>query len=75
MKGHIEVPNLLGQDGDCAEIDGGYSSINYAAQQPVAGGHVVGEIIEATSIPANAIVPSEQGVIVGDGISISAPTQ
>lgn len=75
LKGHIEVPNLLGQDGDCGEIDGGYSTINYGAQQPTVGGHVVGEIIEAPAIPSNAIVPSEQGVIVGDGVSISAPAQ
>jgi pilus assembly protein CpaC len=80
LKGHIEVPNMLGQDDDCSECGDGYTTIDAAGQQPfvggqIVGGNVVGEIIEAPSIPANAIVPSAQGVIVGDGISISAPTQ
>jgi pilus assembly protein CpaC len=80
LKGNIEVPNMLGQDGDCTECGDGYTTLDVAGQRPGAGGqivdgNVVGEIIEAPSIPANAIVPSAQGVIVGDGISISAPTQ
>jgi pilus assembly protein CpaC len=80
LKGHIEVPNMLGQVDDCSECGDGYTTIDAAGQQPfvggqIVGGNVVGEIIEAPSVPANAIVPSAQGVIVGDGISISAPTQ
>lgn len=80
LKGHIEVPNMLGQVDDCSECGDGYTTIDAAGQQPFVGGqivdgNVIGEIIEAPAIPANAIVPSAQGVIVGDGISISAPTQ
>ncbi len=75
MKGHIEVPNLLGQNGDCGEPTCADGAIDTAPSTDAGGHPVVGEIIEAPGIPANAVVPTESGVIVGDGISISAPAQ
>ena len=78
-KGHIEVPNLLGQDGDCGDGMDGYSIIGQpSAGHPYGGnpygqGQIAGEIVEVPGIPPGAIVPTEAGVIVGEGISISAP--
>ena len=73
LKGHIEVPNLLGQDGDCGD---GFSTIGQpGVSHHDGGGQIVGEIVDTPGIPANAIVPTEAGVIVGEGISISAPAQ
>jgi len=78
-KGHIEVPNLLGGNGDCeGEKEGyyqdGFSTLSPPANQP-ASGPVVGEIIEPEGMPSGAVVPTEEGVVVGDGISISAPNE
>lgn len=75
MKGHIEVPNMLGQNGDCAECNDGYDTVPGVTSHGVAGGEIVGEIVEMPSVPADAVVPTEAGVIVGDGISISAPQE
>ncbi len=74
FKGHIEVPNLLGQDGDCGDCVDGYSTGNTIGG-PVNQRPIVGEIIEVPGIPPHAVVPTQQGVIVGEGISISAPTE
>ena len=80
LKGFIEVPNLMGQDGDCGECTDGFSTINSNPHVvPHVGGAttgpVAGEIIESQGLPAGVVVPTEQGVVVGEGISISAPAQ
>jgi len=74
MMGHIEVPNLLGQEGDCGDGAPGYQSVGNSVSQPVVSGPVIGEIIESPIAPSQPVVPTPQGVIVGDGVSISAPT-
>jgi pilus assembly protein CpaC len=77
--GHIEVPNLLGQNGDCGPEAGGdgYTSFNPLGGSPnvLGGSPIVGEIIESPTAPSRPVVPTPQGVIVGDGVSISAPGQ
>jgi hypothetical protein len=65
----------LGQNGDCAECNDGYDTAPGVTSHGIAGGEIVGEIVEMPSLPADAVVPTEAGVIVGDGISISAPQE
>lgn len=72
LQGHIEVPNLLGQDGDCGPYEDSFSPIA-PPPHPPANGPVVGEVIEPQGIPGGAVVPTQEGVVVGEGISISAP--
>ena len=70
INGHIEVPNLLGSNEDCGE------GLNQGYDAGYGHGEVVGEVIESTgSIPPQAIVPTAEPLIVGEGVSISAPTQ
>ena len=60
VKGHIEVPNLLGGDG-CTAIGDGYT--------PAGGGQG-----QSSTIPPGAIVPSAEPTVVGDGVIISQPS-
>ena len=62
VKGHIEVPNLLGNDTNCTLEGDGYSMLQ-------------GETPYAASVPADAIIPTEQGVVVGEGVTITAPAE
>ena len=62
VKGHIEVPNLLGNnDYDCQPD--GYGSMSGYAGPPTYEG----------TLPPGAIIPTEEPVIVGEGVSITAP--
>ena len=63
LRGHIEVPNLLGSD-NC--------------KYPTDGFSVMPEVIPSQpsyqeAVPPGAIVPSEAPVVVGEGVSITAP--
>ncbi len=62
VKGHIEVPNMLGND-DCNCPTDGYS---------VAPGYSGASGYQGT-LPPGAIIPSEEPVVVGDGVTITAP--
>ena len=63
IHGHIEVPNLLGNDVNCSTEDG--FSMLPGSQTTYSG----------TDLPADAIIPSETPVVVGDGVTIEAPAQ
>ena len=63
IRGHIEVPNLLGGD-NCNNGGGGYSVMPEV---------MPGQFRHEEAIPPGAIVPGEAPVIVGEGISITAP--
>lgn len=71
VKGHIEVPNLLGNDMNCN--DGSYTMDGYSAMPQVAApaASTYGQPV----IPPDAIVPSEEPVVVGEGVSIEAPQE
>jgi pilus assembly protein CpaC len=57
LKGHIEVPNLLGDE---------FNALNCDNRRPSDG---------YSTLPPGAIVPSETPVVVGDGVTITAPTE
>ncbi len=59
LKGHLEVPNLLGSDGSC--YGDGYSDIN--------------TVYNGGSVPSGAIVPGETPMVVGEGVTVTAPAQ
>ncbi len=63
LHGHIEVPNLLG--GDHCNIGGDGSGVMPEVMP--------GQFKNEEAIPRGAIVPGEAPVIVGDGVSITAP--
>jgi pilus assembly protein CpaC len=67
VHGHIEVPNLLGNDMHCNGQGDGYSMLN---EYPVQQGPYDG-----TGLPPGAIIPTEQPTVVGEGVTITAPTE
>lgn len=92
MKGHIEVPNMLGDECGCT-VEGGQSSCGPgcgcsscsgasggAVHQPSYnsgvsyGNEMHGGTILPSSLPAGAIVPGNDPVVVGEGITITSPT-
>ncbi|MCG8651410.1 MAG: pilus assembly protein N-terminal domain-containing protein [Pirellulales bacterium] len=61
LKGHLEVPNLLGSD--CNYVGGdGFSSI-----APGQGA--------ANVLPPGAIVPGDKPVVVGEGVTVTSPSE
>jgi pilus assembly protein CpaC len=70
VHGHIEVPNLLGNDVNCNT--NGYSVDGYSMVPP---GVSSPSIYGAAGIPPGAIVPTEEPIVVGDGITVTAPTE
>ena len=105
MKGHIEVPNMLGDDcgcsipggncgpsGNCGQSSCGpdcgsgmtYESTSSPSNQystPSYGNAGYGNemqggtVLPPSSIPLNAIVPGNDPISVGEGITITAPTR
>jgi pilus assembly protein CpaC len=69
MKGHIEVPNLLGSDGHC-ETEG-FSSFSGVGGQVTYSDQAAGNV----GLPPDAIVPGASPTVVGDGVIISAPAE
>ncbi len=69
LKGHIEVPNMLGSDCNC-ETEG-FSDFSGIGGQMTYGGQVAGNV----GLPPDAIVPGATPTVVGDGVIISAPAQ
>lgn len=65
VKGHIEVPNLLGNDSNCA--GDGFSTLP--------GCSTVGPMYGGGVLPPGAIVPSEEPIVVGEGVTVTAPAQ
>lgn len=65
IKGYIEVPNMLGSDGNC-EADG-FSTLP-------AGVHGA-SLYDGSGLPPGAIVPTEEPIQVGEGVTITAPAQ
>jgi pilus assembly protein CpaC len=65
VDGHIEVPNLLGNDEHCMVEGDGFSTMHgpTARHRGVSG------------LPPGAIIPTAEGVVVGEGVTISAPTE
>ena len=70
IKGHIEVPNLLGNDMNC-NTDG-YSIDGYST---VAGPAAYGSSYGPEGIPPGAIVPTEEPIVVGEGVTVTAPKE
>jgi pilus assembly protein CpaC len=85
MKGHIEVPNMLGDDCGCTvqsnQSSCGQTYGSSVSSQPTYAGNVSygneihGGSIVPSSIPAGSIVPGNDPVIVGEGITITSPTR
>lgn len=74
LKGHIEVPNLLGDNGDsCGNIVSvdGYGTMGYTEDVPACGDEIYG----GTVLPPGAVVPGHAPISVGEGVTISAPNQ
>lgn len=71
IKGHIEVPNLLGSDCHC-ETDG-FSNFSGVG----VGGHATysDQAVGNVGLPPDAIVPGASPTVVGDGVIISAPAE
>ncbi len=71
INGHIEVPNMLGNDVNCATD--GYSIDGFGAMQgpTVESGSTYG----SAGIPPGAIVPSEEPIVVGEGVTVTAPQE
>ncbi len=63
LKGHLEVPNLLGGDGSC--YGDGFSEV----------GPVYGSEVSSGMYPHNAIVPGQSPTVVGEGVTVTAPPQ
>ncbi len=71
MKGHIEVPNNLGGDPNCQIQSDGFGSARYGeGYAPNTYGNEMGG---GVVLPPGAIVPGQQPVKVGEGVTISAP--
>ncbi|QDT13705.1 type II and III secretion system protein family protein [Planctomycetes bacterium K23_9] len=84
MKGHIEVPNMLGGDGCTPSVyniqpgsdhllldpTNNSSSAQYGTPSYGNGGHH-----SASTLPPGAIVPQNQPIEVGQGVTITAPVQ
>ena len=64
------VPNLLGNDMNCnAE---GYSMDGYSVVPGVATGD---STYGGAGIPPGAIIPTAEPIIVGEGVTVTAPTE
>ena len=63
LRGHIEVPNLLGSD-NCNIGENAYNVMPEV---------MPGQFRHEEAIPRGAIVPGEAPVVVGEGVSITAP--
>ena len=63
LRGHIEVPNLLGSD-NCNVGGDGYNVMPEV---------MPGQFRYEEAIPPGAIIPGEAPVVVGEGVSITAP--
>ncbi|MEM1070502.1 MAG: pilus assembly protein N-terminal domain-containing protein [Planctomycetota bacterium] len=64
LQGHIEVPNMLGNHDSCVVGGDGYSTSHVQGGEHYSGG-----------IPSGAIIPTAEGVVVGEGVTISAPQE
>lgn len=72
LKGHLEVPNLLGSDLHC-EGEGLIGGVGVpGGMQGGVPGHVVSE---GPALPDGAIVPTAQPKTVGDRVTVSVPTK
>ncbi len=70
LKGHLEVPNLLGSD--CNGIDGdGFSMIAGARESEAINNNGPQS---GAFLPPGSIVPSEAPTVVGDGVTVTSPT-
>ncbi len=69
LQGHIEVPNLLGDDCGCAPAGAGYGGGAPGYGSPAQPNEIGGGVV----LPPGAVVPGHQPVKVGDGVTISAP--
>ncbi|MDG2222932.1 MAG: pilus assembly protein N-terminal domain-containing protein [Rubripirellula sp.] len=65
LNGHIEVPNMLGNEEHCTVAGDGYSTLHGQPNSFNGSGQM----------PTAAIIPTAEGVIVGEGVTISAPAQ
>jgi pilus assembly protein CpaC len=70
VKGHIEVPNLLGNDTNCSP--NAYGVGGYGIQSSDEAGV---PSYEANGIPSGAIVPGENPIVVGEGVTVVAPKE
>ncbi|TWU56483.1 Type II secretion system protein D precursor [Rubripirellula tenax] len=71
MKGHIEVPNTLGDNCNCPiESDGfSYGQDAHGYGGPVGANEIHGGVV----LPPGAIVPGNEPIQVGEGVTISSP--
>jgi pilus assembly protein CpaC len=71
VKGHIEVPNLLGNDMNCSPNE--YGVGGYGTSSSDAMG--ISSSYETNGIPPGAIVPGETPIVVGEGVTVEAPKE
>ena len=69
LKGHIEVPNMLGSDGQC-QVDGFSNMLGIPAGAVFSDATPAGDV----GLPPDAIVPSATPTEVGDGVTVTAPS-
>lgn len=70
LKGHMEVPNLLGDDCGCSPSGDGYSTgVNQGYDSVINPNEIHGGVV----LPPGAIVPGNQPIQVGEGVTISSP--
>jgi pilus assembly protein CpaC len=80
VHGHIEVPNLLGNDMNCMGGQGdGYSTLNGLAEgTPYTEGPGYAETAspyDPSAMPSDIVIPTEQPIVVGEGVTVTAPTE
>ena len=68
MQGHIEVPNLLGDNGAC-----GVQAEGYQLQGDGFSTVPTPSYSDIGTLPPGAIIPSQQPVVVGEGVTVSTP--
>ena len=71
LKGHLEVPNMLGGDPNCLEHEG-FSAVPGEAVYQAAPG-TAGHAAYGHRLPEGVIVPDSTAKVVGDGVIITAP--
>lgn len=70
IHGHLEVPNLLGDNGAC-----GVPAQGHALQGDGFSTAPVPAYSDIGTLPPGAIIPSQHPVMVGDGVSVSTPSR
>lgn len=68
VQGHIEVPNLLGNDPNC-NPEGFSHDYSLPPNAPTA------DSTNRTEVPADAVIPTAEPIVVGEGVTVEAPSE